>query len=199
MLTSFLVISLLPKAIPKNKDEEIDSLLDILDKQSYIPRLTFLIYPKTNYFYKDNYSKRYRYFYLSEDFENRYKFERVVFQRQRNKKLGIVIHTRNLDLIENYLKEKDEDKFKLSILKIFNELFEDNSYINQLFDYEDISIMHWRASQPLEPSVPSTLQFCSRYKIGFCGDWINEEGFGRIEGAILSGLKLAKKFQNLIY
>ena len=39
-------------AIPKNKDKKIDELLNYLDRQSYIPRLTFLIYTKPNYGYK---------------------------------------------------------------------------------------------------------------------------------------------------
>jgi len=53
------------KAIPKNKDKKIDLLLNFLDKQSFIPRLTFLIYTNENYSYKDFYSKKYRYFYLN--------------------------------------------------------------------------------------------------------------------------------------
>ena len=54
----------LRKAIPKNKDKKIDLLLNFLDKQSFIPRLTFLIYTDENYSYKDFYSRKYRYFYL---------------------------------------------------------------------------------------------------------------------------------------
>ena len=56
--------------------------------------------------------------------------------------------------------------------------------------------MKWRASQPSGCPVPSSLQFSRRYRIGFCGDWFDGEGFGRIEGSILSALKLAKKFNN---
>jgi predicted NAD/FAD-dependent oxidoreductase len=40
-----------------------------------------------------------------------------------------------------------------------------------------------------------SLQFSSKYKIGFCGDWFEGEGFGRIEGSILSALRLEKKFK----
>ena len=42
------------KAIPKNKDKKIDLLL-VFSKQSFIPRLTFLIYTNKNYSYKDFY------------------------------------------------------------------------------------------------------------------------------------------------
>ena len=76
-----------------------------------------------------------------------------------------------------------------------NELFVDNPYINQLTCNEKISIMKWRASQPSGFPVPLSLQFSEKYRIGFCGDWFDGDGFGRIEGAILSALLLAEKFR----
>ncbi|MCR8540337.1 MAG: NAD(P)-binding protein [Prochlorococcus marinus CUG1439] len=186
----------LRKAIPQNKDKKIDSLLNYLEKQSFTPRLTFLIYTNQDYNYKDYYSKKQRYFYLTENLENKYKFERVIFQLQDNKKLGIVVHTKNIDFIDSYIKSEDEDFFKLKIFKNFNELFESNPSINQLTGNENISIMKWRASQPSGKQVPLYLQFSRKYRIGFCGDWFEGEGFGRIEGSILSALILVNKFMN---
>ena len=185
----------LRKAIPKNKDKKIDLLLNLLDKQSFIPRLTFLIYTNKNYSYKDCYSKKNRYFHLKKNLENKYKFERVIFQLQDNNKLGIVIHSKDIDLINSYINSKDEEIFKQKIFKNFNELFKFNALINQLNCNEKISIMKWRASQPSGPAVPLSLQFSRKYRIGFCGDWFEGEGFGRIEGSILSALILFKKFK----
>ena len=185
----------LRKAIPINKDKKIDLLLNFLEQQSFIPRLTFLIYTNENYCYKDSYSKKYRYFYLKKNLENKYKFERVIFQLQDNNKLGIVVHTKNIDFINSYLNTKEEDLFKQKIISNFNELFEDNPYINQLTCNEKISIMKWRASQPSGCPVPLSLQFSEKYRIGFCGDWFEGNGFGRIEGAIFSALLLAEKFR----
>ena len=54
----------LRKAIPKNKDKKFDSLVKLLDKQTFVPRLTFLIYTHENYSYKDYYAQKYRHFYL---------------------------------------------------------------------------------------------------------------------------------------
>ena len=184
----------LRKAIPKNKDKKIDSLLNFLDKQSFIPRLTFLVYTNENYSYKDFYSKKHRYFYLKKILENKYKFERVIFQIQNNNKLGIVIHSKNIDFINSYVNAKEKDLFKQKIFKNFNELFKDNIFISQLTCNESISIMKWRASQPSGCAVPLSLQFNRKYRIGFCGDWFEGEGFGRIEGSILSALTLANKF-----
>jgi predicted NAD/FAD-dependent oxidoreductase len=186
----------LRKAIPKNEDKKIDLLLNFLCKQSFIPRLTFLIYTNKNYSYKDSYSKKYRYFHLKKNLENKYKFERVIFQKQEDNKLGIVVHSKDLEFINSYINTKDKNLFKEKIFKNFNELFEGNTSVNQLTCKEEISIMKWRASQPSGCPVPSSLQFSGRYRIGFCGDWFDGEGFGRIEGSILSALKLAKKFNN---
>jgi hypothetical protein len=188
----------LRKAIPKNKEKEIDLLLNYLDKQSYIPRLTFLIYTNKNYNYKDNYTKKYRYFNLNKNLENKYQFERVIFQLQDNNKLGIVVHSKDLDFINSYTKSKDEDFFRQKIFTNFNELFESNSYVRQLTCNEKLAIMSWRASQPDECPVPLSLQFMRKYKIGFCGDWFEGEGFGRIEGSIMSALLLVNKLKTII-
>ena len=186
----------LRKAITKNEDKQIDLLLNFLYKQSFIPRLTFLIYTNENYSYKDSYSKKYRYFYLKKNLENKYKFERVIFQKQENNKLGIVLHSKNIDFINSYINAKDHDFFKNKIFTNFNELFEGNSSVNQLTCKEKISIMKWRASQPYGCAVPLSLQYSRKYRIGFCGDWFEGEGFGRIEGSILSALILVKKFKS---
>ena len=185
----------LRKAIPKNKDKKIDLLLNFLDKQTFIPRLTFLIYTNENYKFKDLYSKKYRYFYLKKSLENEYKIERVIFQSLDNNKLGIVLHSKNLGFINSYLNTKDENLFKQKIFSNFNRLFTNNASVNQLTCNEEISIMRWRASQPSGCAVPLSLQFSRKYRIGFCGDWFEGEGFARIEGSILSALKLEEKFK----
>ena len=188
----------LRKAIPKNKDKKIDLLLNFLDKQSFIPRLTFLIYTNENYSYQDFYSKKYRYFCLKKSLENKYKFERIIFQLQDENKLGIVVHTKNNDFINSYINKKDEKIFRQKIFTNFNNLFEGNLSVNQLICNEEISIMNWRASQPCGTAVPLSLQLSKKYRIGFCGDWFEGDGFGRIEGSILSALILEKKIKDLI-
>ena len=64
-------------------------------------------------------------------------------------------------------------------------------------NFQEISTMIWRASQPSGLAVPEYLQVCENYNIGFCGDWFDLEGFGRIEGAILSALKLSYKINSI--
>ena len=107
------------------------------------------------------------------------------------------MHTKDVDLIHAYDKGKDEDLFKQKIFTNFNQLFANNSSINQLSGNEKMSVMKWRASQPSGSAVPFSLQLNKKYRIGFCGDWFEGEGFGRIEGSILSSLMLVNKFKNL--
>ncbi len=187
----------LRKAIPINDDKKIDLILNFLEEQSFIPRLTFLIYTNENYSYKDFYSKQQRYFYLGKNLENKYKFERIIFQMQDNNRLGIVVHTKNIEFINSYINAKNKEVFKQKIITNFNKLFEDNSVVNKLNFDDEISIMKWRASQPSGIAVPLSLQFSRKYRIGFCGDWFEGEGFGRIEGSILSSLILEKKINCL--
>ncbi len=187
----------LREAIPINNDKKIDTILNLLNKQEYVQRLTFLIYTKSNYCYKDNYKNRFRYFLLNNLLEEKFKFERIIFQKQINNKIGIVLHTRNKKFIAEYFQSKNKKKFKNILLDNFNQIFNNNSYINKLIDYQDISIMKWRASQPSGLGIPENLQVCDKYNIAFCGDWFDLEGFGRIEGAILSALKLSYKISSL--
>ena len=101
---------------------------------------------------------------------------------------------KNIDYIDSHINEKDEYTLKQKVFTNFNRLFENNSLVNQLTCNEKISIMKWRASQPSGCAVPLSLQYVRNYKIGFCGDWFKCEGFGRIEGSILSALLLVKNF-----
>ena len=188
----------LRKAIPIKYDEKIDSILYLLNKQKYIKRLTFLIYTKSNYCYKDNYKNKFRYFLLNNHLEKQFKFERIIFQKQINGQLGIILHTRNIKFINEYFQSNNKEIFKNILVDKFNQTFDKNPYINKLKNYQDISIMIWNASQPSGLGIPENLQVCEKSNIAFCGDWFDLEGFGRIEGAILSGLKLSQKI-NLLY
>jgi renalase len=54
----------------------------------------------------------------------------------------------------------------------------------------DRQLMRWGAV-PIAPGLPSELSCCPDSRVGFCGDFIAGVGFGRIEGALRSGEKLA--------
>ena len=134
-------------------------------------------------------------YYLDKNAQAKYGFERIVFQKQKNKRYGIVLHSIKENNLINALKKNN---FEKDLLYRFNKLFDDNPLINTLDNYEDISIMRWRASQPGGLRVPLRLQICKEYNIAFCGDWFNTKGFGRVEGAILSALNLSEQFIKII-
>ena len=57
----------------------------------------------------------------------------------------------------------------------------------------DPQLMRWGAAFPEGSGLASELMLCPQSRIGFCGDFISGPGFGRIEGALLSGEELAEQ------
>lgn len=55
----------------------------------------------------------------------------------------------------------------------------------------NIAIHRWRYASGSTNSAPG-FRLCEDLKLGFCGDWLNG---GRVEGAWLSGCKLASQIQ----
>lgn len=54
-------------------------------------------------------------------------------------------------------------------------------------------LMRWGAAFAQPPGLPAELMLCPRSRIGFCGDGLEGPGFGRVEGALLSGERLASR------
>ena len=52
-------------------------------------------------------------------------------------------------------------------------------------------LMRWGAAFPQLPGLPQALALCRHSRVGFCGDFIEGPGFGRVEGALRSGEALA--------
>ena len=183
----------LAKAIKNNI--MIDEIIHTLKYQNYIERVNFLIYTRKEFQFKEIIKKDNLIYYLDKKAQVKYGFERVVFQKQKNKRYGIVLHSIKKN---NFIYEVKKDIFEKDLVHRFNKLFEDNHFINTLDNYEDISIMRWRASQPCGLGVPLRLQICKEYNIAFCGDWFNTQGFGRVEGAIFSALNLSEEIIKFI-
>jgi predicted NAD/FAD-dependent oxidoreductase len=53
-------------------------------------------------------------------------------------------------------------------------------------------LMRWGAAFPQRPGLPAELALCRRSRVGFCGDFVEGAGFGRVEGALRSGCQLAQ-------
>jgi predicted NAD/FAD-dependent oxidoreductase len=53
--------------------------------------------------------------------------------------------------------------------------------------------MRWGAAFPLPPGLPRELGWNDDLKLGFCGDFMEGAGFGRVEGAMRSAEELAAR------
>ena len=183
----------LKEAINKNNNKKIDEVIKFTNKQEYIKRINFLIFTKKNFNLEGIYNKKIIHFIFNKSIQNDIGFERIIFQKQFDNSLGIVIHTRNLEFINKCEQEDRKILYQLVSNKLNTFLIKNHiTFKNLLLD--DISRMNWRASQPIGVGIPERLQLCEEYNIGFCGDWIQLEGYGSVSGAILSGLNLSNKF-----
>ena len=184
----------LREAINKENNSKIDEILNLTSKQEYIKRTNFLIHTKKNFRLEGDFNKEIIHFIFNKNVQKDIGFERIIFQKQFDNSLGIVVHTRNIDFFIDKNGIDDKKILYQYVSNTLNTFLTKNkiTYKNLLLD--DISRMNWRASQPLGEGIPERLQLCDEYNIGFCGDWIQLEGYGTVLGAILSGLNLSNKF-----
>ena len=183
----------LRKAINKKNNIKIEEIIRFTNNQEYIKRINFLIFTKKNYNLEGIFNKNIIHFIFNQKAEKDVGFERIIFQRQFDNSLGIVLHTRNMESIINKY-ERDKNLLNKYISTKLNTFLIKNHIAFKNLLLEDISRMNWRASQPIGEGIPERLQLCEEFNIGFCGDWIQLEGYGSVYGAILSGLKLSNKF-----
>ena len=54
-------------------------------------------------------------------------------------------------------------------------------------------LMRWGAAFPLQPALPEDLCWNDQLQLGFCGDFMAGQGFGRVEGAMQSAEQLARR------
>ena len=188
----------LREALLHSKSRETKEIIQLSYKQEYIKRINFLIYLKPEYNLKYSIKNKNIHFVFNKELEKLIGFERIIFQRQYGSNYGIVIHTKDLEDLIIDIDIRNKDLINKNIVDRFNMVFKNNIYITKINDYEDISIMFWRSSQPKGNGIPPNLQILKDYNIGFCGDWFDFEGFGKVEGAIISGLELSKKIINFL-
>ena len=184
----------LREAINKRNNIKIDQILEHTKKQEYTKRINFLIFTKKNCNLEGVFDKEIIHFIFNQKLQKDIGFERIIFQKQFDDSLGIVIHTRDKQFNINNYETEDKKFLYLDVSKKLNNFLIKNNIIFENLLIEDISRMNWRASQPLGEGIPERLQLIEEYNIGFCGDWFQIEGYGSALGAILSGLKLSKKF-----
>tara|TARA_Y100001978_G_scaffold200306_1_gene216321 strand:+ start:1125 stop:2276 length:1152 start_codon:yes stop_codon:yes gene_type:complete len=183
----------LREALNEKNNIKIHEIIKLTNRQEYIKRINFLIYTKKNCKLEGIFNRDIIHFLFNKYVQDDIGFERIIFQKQLDNSLGIVIHTKNMELINKYESENNKILYQ-SISNKLNTFLIKNQISSKDLLLDDISRMNWRASQPIGEGIPERLQLCKECNIGFCGDWFQFEGFGSVQGAILSAIKLSKKF-----
>ncbi len=125
--------------------------------------------------------------------QERWGVERLVLHPQHNHGVGMVVH--GLDTGEPIHPGNQEVLLKTQEQRLIQQLPEMLNAVPKLNQMvktaRSLGVMRWGAARPLNNPLPSQLQWCPESDIGFCGDWIDGEGFGRAQGALTSGTALA--------
>ena len=181
-----LEISSLPlrDAFILGKDKLVDSILRETRKLTYIHREIYILYV-SNLPLVQNFNSKYLQIFFSNVISEDLNFERIIFQKQSD---GSMIITLHCSFISN-LRDIKFDNIIKSLTSIFVNY---RVFIDLFLQARLIDKMVWRASQPFKHLLPKELQWSSRSKIGFCGDWFDLNSLGGVESAMNSSIRLAK-------
>lgn len=134
-----------------------------------------------------------RQIWLTPQAQQHFGVERLVLQRQRDGRLGLVLH--GLDggsaitpAKQPELLRQQEQRLRALVPQLLGPWPDLQASIAQA---QVLGVMRWGAAQPVAPGLAPQLQWCARSRVGFCGDWIAGPGFAMAEGAIQSALDLA--------
>ena len=171
-------------SITKGKDDLIDSVLRETAKQKYIKRKNYIFYV-SNFQIVSNFNYKYLQILFSKVLINNCNFERLIFQRQLDGSMIIVLHCAYFN------KEFDIsiDQIIYSLKRIF---VKHQNFLDLFSHLILIDIMNWRASQPYGNLLSKELQWSSKSNIGFCGDWFDIDGLKGVEAAMNSSIRLTK-------
>tara|TARA_B100000579_G_scaffold431113_1_gene445649 strand:+ start:842 stop:1957 length:1116 start_codon:yes stop_codon:yes gene_type:complete len=164
------------------KDEVVDSVLRDTKKLTYIKRKIF-IFLVSNLNLVQKFNHKYLQILFSNVIREDFSFERIIFQRQSDGSMLIVLHCSCINNLSE-ISIHDVIKLLLSLFvkyKLFLDLFLQAILIDK---------MDWRSSQPLNHLLSKELQWSSSSKIGFCGDWFDMSCRGGVESAMNSAIRL---------
>jgi len=166
------------------KDQIVDSLLRKTRKLNYIKRKIYILYV-SNFVLVQKFNNQYLQIIFSNIIKENLNFERIIFQRQIDGSMVILLHC-------SYIKNKPDINIE-NIIQYLTSIFVNYRIFLDLFlEARLIDKMDWRASQPLNHLLPKELQWSSSSKIGFCGDWFDMDSCVGVESAMNSSIRLAK-------
>ena len=166
------------------KDKVIDSLLQKTSKLTFIKRKIYIFYvPNFKLFKKFNH--QYLQILFSNVIREDLNYERIIFVRQKDGSIIIALHC---SYIFNFM-DINIDNIIKSLVSLFKNY---RILLDLILRAKLLDIMDWRASQPLNNLLPKELQWSSRHKIGFCGDWFDMASCAGVESAMNSAIRLSR-------
>ena len=166
------------------KDEVVDSVLKATKQITYIKRKVYILHV-TNLEVVQNFNHKYLQIVFTKVIRKDLKFERIVFQEQSDKSMIIVLHC-------SYLNNLPDINFEFITESLISLFINHRIFLEMFFQARLLDEMDWRASQPFNHLLSKELQWSSKSKIGFCGDWFDFNSCGRVESAMNSAIRLAK-------
>lgn len=135
-----------------------------------------------------------RQIWLTEGARERWSVERLVLQPQTTGRTGLVVHGLHdgssiTPESQPSLLEMQEQRLRTALQDMLVKMPTLQSACSQA---TSLGVMRWGASQPVSHPLPSKLQWCPGSAVGFCGDYVEGKGFGRAQGALESGVRLAE-------
>ena len=165
-------------------DEVVDSLLRETSKLNYIKRKVYILYV-SNLPLIQTFHDQYLQIIFSTLIREDLNFERIIFQKQTDGSMIILLHCFNIN-------NRTEINIE-NIIESLISLFENYQIFLDLFSQAILlDKMDWRSSQPLNQLLPKELQWSSTSKIGFCGDWFDMDSSKGVESAMNSSIRLTK-------
>ena len=170
-------------AFISGEDEVVESLLKEIRYQKYLKRKIYILYIPNIKVVK-NFNYRYLQIYFSTFIRKDLNFERIIFQRQSDESMIIVLHC----CFTNKIIEINRETIIKYLLLIF---VKHKIFLDLFLQASIIDTMNWRSSQPLNHFLPKELQWSSLSNIGFCGDWFYSSSCSGVESAMQSSIRLA--------
>ena len=171
-------------AFKNGEDKIVDSLLKKISFQKYIKRKNYILYVPNSEIVK-NFNHQYLQIFFSDSIKEYFNFERIIFQRQLDRSMIIVLHC-------YYTHGFFDISFDTIIQTLIRIFFKHKKFLDLYLNAQYFDKMDWRASQPISNLLPKDLQWSSASKIGFCGDWFEAGNCGKAEAAMLSSIRLTK-------
>ena len=176
-------------AVPTGVDSELDLALSQLARCSADVRWNLMMDLELEG------EKPPRQIWLTAEARERWQVERLVLQPQMNGHTGLVVHGLHdgrsiTPESQPTLLAEQEERLKTVLDQMLRDMPKLQTACRQA---NSLGVMRWGASQPLDHPLQRNLQWCQSSKVGFCGDYVEGSGFGRAQGALESGVRLASR------